>query len=675
MRGDIIRWKIVDDFWNTQGYKELMMNPLLTGRYIRRGLSVLALILLAGCSQTQKTPDVLVNLPVAESAKTTAQALRSAMHVPQNRYEDAVQLKGISADQLKAELADPPHVGDRLDFYINYDLVNDYRPVAATLRYVSENAAWWVADNASVTDDELRAAASNFESTPFKIDRLMYGSESIPGIDNYDRVHFLFVRLPEWGEFYGYFSTINLYPKIIQPYSNEKEMLVINVGSTPLDSLQFAGELGHEFSHLIQFSVDPYEDLWLNEALSELSAFMTISPPPGTLMEEGNQQVFAKYPFIQLTARPETNLPEDDRNITFAHYGAEKLFTIYLLDRFGPVFIKQLVANPEAGVRSIDQELQKLDPPLTFNDVYADWILANLMNQPDNAQGRFGYQEIQTLLPSIISLDSFTGENLPGYMPPYSTFYYELHANEKLNVKFRGAAMARLTPQDPFEGEYVWYSNRGDETSFMMTRSFDLSGVKSATLKYSVWYELEKDFDYGYVLVSDDDGVTWTVLKTKYGTSENLSSDAYGPGYTGESTDWLKESLDLSAYAGRKIMVRFIVNTDLATNRDGMMLDNIEIPQIKYFDGAEDDRGGWDVQGFVRSSNLVPAEWIVWLVKVNTDPDLKDEVIRIKLDDLQTADFDIEGFGQAFDFAALVISPMAPTTTMNLDYEILLTGQ
>ena len=651
------------------------MHLSFVGRRSQIALIMLGLMTLAACSGGGRLPESFINVPVSEDAVGTEQALNSAEHLPQDRYADAVAVKGLPADQLTVEPISPPKVGDQLDFFVNYDLDKDFRPVHATLRELSEHAAWWVAEGANVTDADLRAAAENFEKTPYKIDRLVYGPEPTPGVDGYDPVHFLFVNIPEWGEFYGYFSTVNMYPKIMQQYSNEKEMMVINMGGAPLSSIDFAGELGHEFGHLIQWSVDPNEDLWLNEALSELSAFMTVSPPPGTLMDEGNQQIFAQYPFIQLNTRPETSLPEDDRNLVFAHYGAEKLFTIYLLDRFGPRFIRDLVANQEAGVRGIEQELQKLDPPLTFDEVFADWILANLLNQPDHPQGQFGYHEVQTLLPSIISLDTFTGEALPGFMPPYSTFYYELHANEDLKVKFSGATEARLTPSDPYAGKYVWYSNRGDETSFTMTRAFDLTEVDSATLKYAVWYELEQNFDYGYALASEDNGKTWDVLQTKYGTSENLSEDAYGTGYTGESKDWLNESIDLSAYAGKEILLRFVVNADLATNRDGMMLDNIEIPEINYSDGAEDDQGGWDTQGFVRSSNVVPAEWIVWLVKVNTDPDKKDEVTRIELDDLQTARFDIQGFGQDFDFAALVISPTAPTTTMSLDYELTLAGK
>ena len=260
-------------------------------------------------------------------------------------------------------------------------------------------------------------------------------------------------------------------------------------------------------------------------------------------------------------------------------------------------------------------------------------------------------------------------------MPPYSTFYHELDAKDKVTVDFKGATMARLTPVDPYQGQYSWYSNRGDNTTFSLTRPFDLTSVNSATLNYRVWYDLEKDFDYGYVLASSDGGQTWDVLPTKYGKAEGLIDDAWGIGYTGDSKGWRRESLDLSAYAGKKVLIRFAVNTDLATNLPGMMIDNIEIPQIGFFDGAEDDKGGWDAQGFVRSSNTVPVEWVVWIVKVNTDPNKEDEVIRVHLDDLQAANFEIDGFGETFDFAAMVISPMAATTTESIDYEFALTGK
>lgn len=641
-------------------------------------LLVVVAFALVGCSavrQPSAVPASFIGVPVTEGADQTSDALRAAAHIPQDRFADARSVKDIPPAELIVTPIEELEVGDQDEFYINFDLDKDFRRIPATVKHLSPNAVWWVGDNTNISDENLRAAAENFENSALKIGRLIYGHEPAPGIDGYDPVHFLLVDMPQWGEFYGYFSTINQYPRAIQRFSNQKELLVINTAGQSLTSTAFASELAHEFGHLIMWSVDPNEDLWMNEGSSELASFFTASPAPGSVLDGGNEQVFANYPFIQLNARPDTSLPEFDRNVIFAHYAAEKLFMIYLLDRFGPQFIQDLFANPNAGIRALDQQLAKLDSPLTFNEVFADWLLANLMNQADHPQGHFGYSEVQTLLPSIITLSDFTGERLPGYMPPYSAFYYELHADEQVNVDFKGATMARLTPADPYEGHYAWYSNRGDESSFTLTREFDLRDARSATLNYRVWYELEQGYDYGYVLASGDGGETWDVLPTRHGMVENLSDDAYGIGYTGESGGWRKESLDLSKYAGQEVLVRFVTNSDLATNRSGMMFDNIEIPQIDFFDGAEDDAGQWDAQGFVRSANQVPVEWVVWIIKVNTDPEKADEVIRLPLDELQSADFDITGFGETFDFAAMVISPMAPTTTQSIDYEFALSGE
>jgi immune inhibitor A len=648
------------------------------GLRLRKPVLILALLSLSACSVVQQptaTADTYIGTPVAEGARQTFEALNTAAHVPQDRYADAVAVKNIPVGKLKIPPFSNPTIGDHHKFYVNFNFQNDFRQVPTTLRYISENGAWWVADNAKVTDRDLRAAAEAFENNALKIDRLIYGHEPEPGIDGYDHINFLFVNIPEWGEYYGYFSVVNQFPTVLKPYSNQTEMLVLNTGGAPLGSTQFTSQLAHEFGHLIHWTVDPNEDLWMNEAFSEMAAFLSESPPTGSVMNAGNQQVYAKYPFIQLNTRPDTTVANFDRNIVFAHYGAEKLLMVYLLDRFGPRFIKDLIANPDPGLRALDEELGKQNPPLTFNQVYADWILANLMNQPDHPQGHFGYSEVQTLLPSIITLNEFTGETLPGFMRPYSVFYYELHASDKVNVNFKGDTMASLTAAEPFEGQYGWYSNRGDETSFTLTRSFDLTNVRSATLNYRVWYDLEKNYDYGYVLASENEGKTWAVLPTKYGKAENLSEDAYGMGYTGVSKVWLRESLDLSDYAGKKVMIRFVVNTDLATNLDGMMLDNIEIPEIHYFDGAEDEKGDWTAQGFVRSTNTVPVDWIVWIIKVNNDPNKLDEVTRVKLDDLQSADFDIDGFGKTFDFAAMVIAPTASTSTTSVNYEFALTGK
>jgi bacillopeptidase F (M6 metalloprotease family) len=235
-----------------------------------------------------------------------------------------------------------------------------------------------------------------------------------------------------------------------------------------------------------------------------------------------------------------------------------------------------------------------------------------------------------------------------------------------VQVEFSGSTLARLTPADPTSGEFVWYSNRGDATEFTLTRSFDLNSIDSATLNYNAWYQLEDFYDYAYLEVSTDGGDTWEILETAHGTDNDPNLASQGFGYTGSSVEWLSESIDLSPYAGQEIMLRFHVITGLSTNREGFQVDDIAIPELGYFDGAEDDNGGWQAKGFVRSSNLVPVEWILWLVKT-TNP---LEVERITLNPDQSAEFTIEGLGEEFPLAAVAISPTAPVSTANLDYEI-----
>jgi hypothetical protein len=390
-------------------------------------------------------------------------------------------------------------------------------------------------------------------------------------------------------------------------------------------------------------------------------------PEGSSALRKTNAELFASDPSLQLTSRPERKYGEEDET-ALAHYAAEKLFAIYLLEQFGPRFVKDVINNPNPGVISIQQQLDRLPDAPRFDDVYATWIIANFLDQPDIAEGQYGYQEFNPVPPNWEVIRRVPDEPIHGSLPPYGTQYYQIDTGAPAVVLFAGSTLARLTPLDPPGGQYVWYSNRGDESEFNLTRSFDLSGLDKATLNYKIWYELEEFYDYAYVEVSVDGGETWEVLETTHGTDQDPNETAYGFGYTGATIEWLDESLDLSPYTGQVIQLRFEVITDLSTNRDGIQIDDIEIPELGYFDGAEDDLGGWEPRGFIRSANFVPAGWIVWLVT----PGSPANVTRIELSPDQTAEFEIEGLGEEFPFAALVVSPAAPVTTIDLDYELIL---
>jgi immune inhibitor A len=147
----------------------------------------------------------------------------------------------------------------------------------------------------------------------------------------------------------------------------------------------------------------------------------------------------------------------------------------------------------------------------------------------------------------------------------------------------------------PKEGFFEYHGGKGNEVDHKMVATVDLTGVKSSTLDFDAWYNIEKDWDYAMVQVSTDNGTTWKSLSSDR-TTTTLDPDGYPaikgnlPGYTGSSNGWIHETLDLSAYAGQEIQLQFRSMSDWATNLDGFFADNIKVTAngIEVFtDGAE----------------------------------------------------------------------------------------
>ena len=618
-------------------------------------------------------PDGLVKVAMPAVAEEAASELKNAQHPARDDYRLALELLGLQPAQLTPEVPDPStyKVGDPASFYIKGNLTQegDLKPIRANLRHISEHAVWWKTTNAQVTDSEIEEAAKLFEEIVEPIEHLAFGSEWSPGIDNDERVHFLLVEEENWGGYFGYFSNRDEFPTALQPYSNQHEMLVINTFSARIDSISFAGKMAHEFQHLIQWNLDPNEDQWLNEAMAELAYFFTGAPEGTSALGPTNAELLAENPDIQLTSRPERRSGEEDIQ-NYIHYAAEKLFMIYLLEQFGPQFIKDVANNPNPGVFSIQEELDKLPESPRFEEIYASWLVANLIDDPQIMEGQFGYKDhnpVRIQGDGLKKIRSLTREPISDQLPPYGAHYYWLRVDQPAKVSFSGSTLAQLTPADPPSGQYAWYSNRGDQSEFTLTNTFDLAGLETATLNYKVWYELEPYLDFAYLEVSTDGGDTWQILETAHGSEQDPYDRSYGFGYTGTTIEWLSESIDLTLYTAQEIQLRFHVITDFTMSRDGIQVDDISIPELGYFDSAEDDSGGWEAKGFIRSSNLVPIEWIVWLVK----EDKPMQVERILLSPDQSAEFEIEGLGELFPSVAVIISPTTPVTTMEQDYELI----
>jgi immune inhibitor A len=192
--------------------------------------------------------------------------------------------------------------------------------------------------------------------------------------------------------------------------------------------------------------------------------------------------------------------------------------------------------------------------------------------------------------------------------------------------------------------------------------------VSEATLTFWTWYDIEEDWDYAYVEVSADDGQTWTILKGQHTTDKDPNEANLGHGYTGksgggDSPTWVQESIDLTSYAGQKVLIRFEYITDQALNEPGFIVDDIAIPEIGYSYDAETSDDGWQAAGFVRMANVLPQYFIVQVIETGASPTVR----RMELDDQQRGRITVEGLGASKD-AILVIAGRTPFTTEMASY-------
>jgi hypothetical protein len=509
--------------------------------------------------------------------------------------------------------AEPFEVGDRKTFWVTNVDTNHNFQVETTLRFITEHLYFWIEDGVRYSEDELARLAETFEAEIYPINRAFFGSEWTPGVDG--DPHLYVVLATELGNSVaGYYSSSDQYVPEAHPYSNGHEMFLLNADNLSLDDSFTYGVLAHEFQHMIHWYQDRNEETWLNEGFAELAAFLN------GFGGEGTDTLYVLDPDIQLTTWP-------DSSDTLPHYGGSFLFVNYFLNRFGDGATQAVVGHEANGLHSIDavlEELEIFDPqtnkPLRADDVFADWAVANYLLEPNVADGRYFYRNYP-LAPSVdptATVDRCPTNPSGTSVHQYGVDYIQITCEGEYVLRFEGDGQVGLLPVDPYSGEYTFWSNLGDESNMTLTRVFDFSSTAGTlTFNYRTWYDLEEDYDYLYLLASTDSGESWEILKTPGGTDENPSGNSYGWAYNGTSgliPSWVEESVDLSAYAGKEVWLRFEYVTDAAINGQGFLLDDVSIPEIGYFSDFEADEGGWEAAGFVRVQNVLPQTFQVSLI-------------------------------------------------------------
>ncbi|MBI4497272.1 MAG: immune inhibitor A [Chloroflexi bacterium] len=595
--------------------------------------------------QSQRPPVLEGVIPAPPDADRFAAVRRLKLHSPVP-IPAVVNPEPVSYDVGHVERF---WVAD-LDSYRHFE-------VEATLRLVTPHAYWYVDQSVDIPQEDLERSAREFEGNIYPSVTRYFGPEWVPGVDNDTRLTILNTRFQGAA---GYFSSADEYPKAVHPFSNEREMIYIDVASLKPGTRAYHNVLAHELQHAAHWRADATEESWVNEGLAVLAEDLAGFPV-------GLSRIFAANPDIQLT-----DWQQEPRQ-NAAHYAAAYLFMKYLGQHYGGYgALKGLVDEQADDIEGINRFLQTQGYAERFVDVFRDWVIANFLDEYPAKEDRYHYADLAVRAQPARSLTR--PEALTATIRQVAAHYLEIRPQgSSVRVTFEAPTTVKLLPNDPRSGRSQWWSNRGDSIHSTLTRTLDLTGVPRATLRFWAWYDIEQNWDHAYVTVSEDSGQTWTALPATSTTGDNPVGNALGPAFTGASgggqpARWVEETVDLTPFAGKKVLARFEYITDEAVNQNGFAIDDIRVPEIGYADDAETD-GGWDARGFVRTENHVPQYFLLQLIEFGTDITVR----QIPLNEQNEATIEITRFGEDLNRAVLVVAALAPVTTQPASYELTMT--
>jgi len=409
-------------------------------------------------------------------------------------------------------------------------------------------------------------------------------------------------------------------------------------------SYLYEATTAHEFQHLIHNDVDSDEDSAVDEGFADMAEQFLY----GTYTTSSHIANYLTYHRDSLSTW--TGELYD--------YGNAVLFQDYLFERAGGGTLGTPGADPLAG-----RVKQGFDP---FADTDAKFVdpgdkqAWNIVHEQGNnvegvatvvtggsipaLRGIFRNYALANLLDGKVSEPQWNYRNLElggpdsdGYSIDDGIAYYDSNVSGNLpptrkNVRRRtvvapwGAYYRTFTGAAPgftasfsgnandgvsaFSPPTQWYSGLGNGLERTLEKNVTVAA--GDTLKLNTWFDIEEDWDFGYVEASTDGGNTWTKLSQisslRTGVTNITGSSAWdgAGGLTGSSGGWQSAEYSFGSVTGNAIL-RFRYATDEAVNGQGWYIDDVQVGG-----GAVDkidSQAGWSHNGWSFTNGLQNNVW------------------------------------------------------------------
>ena len=604
---------------------------------------------------------LLLHLPIlSQEADYPTLAAIENLRVPPFDYAEMVKrFSRLATDHSPPATPAEYEIGDSRVLHLSFDDDWSERATEMDLRGQSPRVLIWAQSTLDYPVWRANALAKRLETETLNPIQKLFEFSEPPGVDGDPRLHIAMIHAPD-SKSWGYFDPTKARPKNIDPRSDELEMVVVNLSDDEdidyFDKI-LIGTVAHEYLHALQYHSDPGEEWWLNEGLAMYADYYTAKKYFSRSTWHFESEDFLAAPNTGLT---QWYSVED----TGPKYGAGFLFVLYLVERFGEDILPRLLFEQANGWRAIQIVLRDYTD-ISAETIFADWALANYYL---DARRGYGYRALAGELEGpepIAEVNSFPS-SYEGALPQYSTDYIAVDVGgaEKLQLRLRQAADARLIDVAVKEGDFVAYAVTSEDSNSRLTRAFKLDTFRQTWLQYRIWYDLDDLLEYAYVSISDDDGETWSTPLGNYSEWSEVYTRYYKYGYTGGQSFWRDERIDLSDYAPGEVLIRFEIMSDYGTLYRGLAIDDVRIRSIDYHEDFESPDESWVAEGWIFTDNRLPNSTWLQVTQVTRDGPQVSRILANGDGEL-TVDL-LPGVSQAL----VAVSPVVPVTGLETVYSL-----
>ncbi|MGQ0632847.1 MAG: peptidase M6 immune inhibitor A [Sporichthyaceae bacterium] len=424
----------------------------------------------------------------------------------------------------------------------------------------------------------------------------------------------------------------------------------------------------HEYQHLLQTYVDPLKTTFLNEGLSEYISYrLNYLNPALSVRQRAYDAFIACFQGFRTLTTKFNPAPTPcggaanslsiwgDQGMArelLADYGTAHSFLLFLEDRYGADIVQRLHRDGKRhSIDSVAAALRKEKGSPKLNDVLADYQLMTLIDQVAGSRGGklTGAARDKVTSPTLdssVNLVNPASFGAAGVMPNAADYILlrgvgaaGLDGSALKSLTFAGdrglpalpltwSVAPRVEPPTievpvvpgappipavpipsvpgPLDNPTLFSGNTPDTDASAV---FDVEvPTVNPTLSFTTAYNLEENFDYGYVVVSTDGGKTYETLANSL-TRETVPGTPPGQAFTGSMPLPVPTSFDLTPYAGKKVLLGFRFKSDPLINSGGWYVDDVRVGDKLITDGAS-------LGGFRTFSEIRPVPVSGWALQI-----------------------------------------------------------